>query len=214
MLLGGQKVLDGTPKDVVNLYEKFGESKHDSIATIQKEFKALQENATKPLIAKPQTLSSYNPNLVSKSMVVYEEKGARIFDIEIVDTHNNKVNVLEYGEVYQYSYKIQYFDTFDNVKIAMQLKDVSGLHLGGKVVPLKDYNIPKVNKNEILHIRWKFKNILNANTYFLNCGTSNTEYGEKEVLHRVIDAYMFKVVKDDNYSNGFVDFGFDLSISK
>jgi len=147
-------------------------------------------------------------------MVVYEEKGARIFDIEIVDTHNNKVNVLEYGEVYQYSYKIQYFDTFDNVKIAMQLKDVSGLNLGGKVVPLKDYNIPKVNKNEILHIRWKFKNILNANTYFLNCGTSNTEYGEKEVLHRVIDAYMFKVIKDDNYSNGFVDFGFDLSISK
>ncbi len=214
MLLGGQKVLDGTPKDVVNLYEKFGESKHDSIATIQKEFQALQENATKPLIAKPQALSSYNPNLVSKSMVVYLENGARIFDIEIVDTHNNKVNILEYGEIYQYSYKIHYFDTFDNVKIAMQLKDVSGLNLGGKEMPLKDYNIPKVNKNEILHIRWKFKNILNANTYFLNCGTNNTEYGEKEVLHRVVDAYMFRVIKDENYANGFVDFGFDLSVSK
>jgi len=56
MLLGGQKVLDGTPKDVVNLYEKFGESKHDSIAAIQKEFKALQENATKPLIQTPNSI--------------------------------------------------------------------------------------------------------------------------------------------------------------
>jgi len=213
MIHSGQKVIEGNPKDVVNLYEKFGDSKNLNLDTIRDEYNKLISQS--PTVEKKEVSRSfYNPNLISKSKVEFEENGARIFDIEIVDLENNRVNVLENGKFYQYSYKIKYFDSFENVKIAMQIKNISGLNLGGKVVPLKDWNISKVNKNEVFLVRWKFKNILNAGVYLLNCGTNNTEFGHKEVLHRVVDAYMFNVIQDNHYPNGFIDFDFELSIEE
>lgn len=204
MLLGGQKVLDGTPKDVVNFYEKFGESKHDSIATIQKEFKTLQENATKPLIAKPQTLSSYNLNLVSKSMVVYEEKGARIFDIKLLDKNGKMVNIIEKYQNYIYTYNIMFQNDYQSVQVAMRIKNTQGIELTGHMQKLDN-----VTKEKIYRISFEFENILNGGEYFFNSGANSTVYGEFIMLHRVIDGYMIKVIDDiQTHSRGVIDFKF------
>ncbi len=213
MLHSGELVIEGKPKDVVNLYEKFGDSKNNNIRDIRDEYKKLEIEANKPA-KKLKSSAFYNPNLKSKSMVVYKENGARIFDIKITDLEGNECNILEFGEYYYYSYKIKYLESFNSIRIAMQLKNIIGVNLGGKVLLLDNYKISKVEKNNIYHIKWKFKNILNIGTYLFNCGTNTIQYGDKQVLHRIIDAYIFKVIKNKSEINGFIDFNFDLSIKK
>jgi lipopolysaccharide transport system ATP-binding protein len=211
MLQNGKKVIDGNPKDVINLYEKFGDAKESEIPKIQHEFREIKKNKTMN-VENSINQVFYDPNFQSKSLVKYPSNGAEIFDIKLLDSSNNVVNILQYNKVYTYSYKIKYFDTFSDVKIAMQLKNISGVNIGGKVVALKDYKIDKTENNKVLNIQWKFRNILNSGTYLLNSGTSNHEYGEKQILHRVIDAYIFKVINEKNTINGMVDFDFEPSI--
>lgn len=213
MLHSGELIIEGKPKDVVNLYEKFGDSEKLNINNIRDEYKKIQLEILKPKKVIKQN-AFYNPNLKSKSMVIYKENGAKIFDAKVMDLDGNECNILSFGESYYYSYKIKFVNEYKNIKVAMQLKSITGLNIGGKALVIDNKEIIEVKNNEIYYIKWKFKNILNEGTYLLNAGVSNTEFGNKEVLHRIIDAYIFKVIKDKSDSNGFIDFGFNLSIEK
>jgi len=215
MLKEGQKVIDGNPSDIINLYEKFSSSKSVDIVTIQKEFNKLEKYRMDKVSNPVLSLPSFNPNLVSKSIVDYPQNGAKIDTIELLNINGERVNILEKGKFYFYKYQITFFDNFSNVRIAMQIKNKTGINVGGRSSSLKEKSIANVQKGETYSIAWKFKNILNEGEYLCNCGVNNREYGEKIVLHRVLDAYLFKVIssKDDD-ANGFVDFDYNLSIMR
>ena len=205
MLYNGKKVLDGKAKNVVNLYEKFLGSKSLDIQKLQKEFLAIGKNS-KGLNFKKQTISNYSENLKSKSMTVYEQNGAMISDPHVEDINGNRCNILDFEEYYYYVYKIDFHDDIDKVNVAMFIKNEHGLPICGKDMPLGD-----VRKNQSYLIKWKFKNIFNENYYFFNCGVNSTNFGQKIVHHRIVDAYMIKCIKDEkNYSHGIVDISIEL----
>jgi len=210
----GKIVLDGEPKKVVNLYEKFIGSKETNKEEIQLEYSKMLKN--EQITTKKTLLSSYyNPNIKSKSLVKLPINGAKIYAVKLLDKNHNLVNIIKKNETYQYTYKIKFFNTYNNIKVAMQLKNISGLNLGGKSSSLNNIILEEVNKNDIYQITWKFINILNPGEYFFNCGVNQTEFGKKKVLHRVVDAYMFKVIDDSKCdSNGYIDFSFNLYINK
>jgi len=205
MLYNGKKVLDGKTKNVVNLYEKSLDSKSLDIQKLQKEFLNSNKNS-KSLNPKKQASSNYNQNIKSKSMTVYEQNGAMISNPHVEDIDGNRCNILNFGEYYYYVYKIDFYEDIEKVNVAMFLKNEHGLHITGKDMPLGD-----VRKNQKYLMKWKFKNIFNENYYFFNCGVNSTNFGQKIVYHRIIDAYMIKCIKDEkNYSHGIVDISIEL----
>ena len=204
LLHSGKLILDGTPKKVVNLYEKFMGSKDVDISKIKSEYKKMMEKENKPEQEK-QTKSYFNQNIKSVSRVETHQNGAKIFDIKLLDSDENIVNVLEKYKVYTYCYSIEYFEDFESVNVAMRIKNTQGIILTGDA-----QEIQNVQKNKTYEIRFEFKNILNSGDYFFNCGSSATRYGQFELLHQILDNYMFKVLVDDNddTSRGMIDFNF------
>lgn len=205
MLYDGEKVLDGKAKNVVNLYEKFLGSKSLDIQKLQKEFLAIGKNS-KSLNVKKQLISNYSENIKSKSMTVYEQNGAMISNPHVTDLDGNRCNILNFEEYYYYLYEVDFYEDIDKVNVAMFIKNKEGLPICGKDMPLGD-----VRKNQKYLIRWKFKNIFNEDYYFFNCGVNSTNFGQKIVHNRIVDAYMIKCIKDEkNYSHGIVDISIEL----
>lgn len=216
MLHNGEKVLDGNAKDVVNMYDKFmGDTKLD-IVKIKKEYNdkiSLDINKIKE--SQIQNQINYNPNMISQSVTKYTENGARISNIKVLNLNNKECNILEFNEEYEYSYTVTFLENNENIKLAMFIKNKTGLEITGKGIPVSEKNILSVKKGQVFHIKWKFKNIFNEGFYFFNCGVNCTNYGEKVILHRIIDGYMVRSVKEiDNYSKGIVDIDIRLNIKE
>jgi lipopolysaccharide transport system ATP-binding protein len=214
LLHAGQIVIDGNAKDVANLYNKMMASKDIDIKSIQSEFKSIKSLTNKPEIIPKKNTSFFNPNFISKSLVNYDTNGAKIYDVILCDDEGKFVNIIEQDRYYTFSYKIKFFEDFNDIKSAMRIKTKTGINIGGKGIFFKDKSIQKVKKDEIYELFWSFENILNVGDYFFNCGVSFEEFGERVVLHRILDTYMCRVVADERKFNGLVDLAYNLQIKK
>lgn len=213
MINEGEKIIEGDPVKVVNLYDKFMGSKKVDIESIKKEFNLEEKTLKNKKISK--SLKFFNPAVKSKSKVTYDENGAKIFDIKVVDINGNECNILKFGEDYYFTYKVMFHNSFENIKSAMFIKSSNSVEITGKGFPIEKKGISSVHSGDIINVKWKFKNIFNEGYYFFNCGVNSTSYGEKTILHRVIDAYMVKSVKDvDTYSKGFIDIDIGINVEK
>ena len=209
LLHQGEVVIDGEPKKVVNLYEKFTNSKDLDTQKLQEEYFNMLEDEKKPK-SKVVTQSYYNPNLKSKSLVEYKQNGARITGVKLLCEDRNTVNVLEKNQNYTYVFNVEFFENFENLRFNSRIKDVKGVPITGHTKLLE-----KVKKNSRHHVEFKFKNILNSGEFFFNCGISANMYGERIKLHRIVDAYMIKVKNDNQNDNSreIVDFNFISDIT-
>lgn len=211
----GEKVIEGDSKIVVGLYQKYGATKELNFKTIREEFqekllpqiKEVKPKKTTPLI---------NPDLKSKSTIMYDENGAKISNVALLTMECQEVNILEKDEYYYYSYDVVFDENFKEVNLAMLVKTKTGFEIGGKELSLiKEKALTNIEAKKIYNVKWKFKNILNNGTYFFNCGVNTIIDENKVVLHRILDAYMFEVLpKADDLANNIIDFNFELSIEE
>ena len=211
----GQKLIEGESKIVMGLYQKYGAKKELAFDTVREEFeeKLLPKEEDKPIIT---AKSIINKDLKSKSMIAYEENGAKISNVKILSTDMSPTNILEKGYDYYYNYSVTFERSYEDVNLAMLVKTTSGLEIGGKELSLvKGQCLTDIKPQIEYNVKWKFKNILNQGTYFFNCGVNSIIDDEKIVLHRILDAYMFEVVPNQNdKANNIIDFGFELSIEE
>ncbi len=217
-LSNGKKIIEGKPKLVTGLYAKNANKKTIEKKVIEKELQKLERNANKKDKLKEKQVHEkvkidvaieefYDESFQTKSMISYEEKGAKIYDFCIKNSEGNKVNTLKSGKIYFYCYKVIYTQDFKHVRLGMLIKTANGTVLGGGQYPYKNTkNGVKVVANRIYSMCWSFKCILGEGVYFLNSVTFDIEHQTR--LHRVLDAYMFKVVnsKEKNLNVGLVNF--------
>ena len=197
-LSNGEKILEGDPKSVTGLYTKHANEQKVDKVLIQREFEELQKKQTQKESEKRKKSAAlktdefYNPEIFSKSTISFKEEGAKLHDFWIENQDGMKVNILKNGEVYHYCYKVKYERDFAHVRLGMYIKTQTGIVLGGGQYP---YNKTKegisVEAGKAYLMRWSFRCDLDEGVYFLNAGTFDIE--RQKQLHRVLDAYMFKV---------------------
>ncbi len=209
----GHKVIEGNTKIVTGLYQKYGSKKELDFEKIQEEFQSKLLPPEKKQ-AEKHVQALCNPKIQAKSTIIYEENGAKISNVKLLTLDLEETNLIYKNSEYFYSYDVEFFHTYQNVNLAMLVKTKSGFEIGGKQVPiLQEKIISTVQANQVYHVKWKFKNILNQGTYFFNCGVNTIVNDEKIVLHRILDAYMFEVLPNQNdFANNVVDFDFKLQI--
>jgi len=202
LLHQGELIIDGVPKKVVNLYEKFMGSKDVERSKIQAEYQKMLDDENKP-VNQQLTKSYFNPNMISKSLTEFKQNGARIFDLKILNSNTVEVNVLEKSEIYECVYYIQYSEVFQNVRVNMKISDLKGVMITGQA-----HFLEFVEKDCFYKVVFSFENRLNSGEYFISVGTNSRDYGEFILLHKINDAYMFKVHQEiqDDGSRGICDF--------
>jgi lipopolysaccharide transport system ATP-binding protein len=90
----------------------------------------------------------------------------------------------------------------------MLVKTVTGLELGGATSDRSSTNgLVMVRKGDSIRVEYQFKCLLNSGMYFLNAGVSGDVMGEIKYLHRIVDAFCFRVMEDPSgHITGVVDF--------
>lgn len=216
LLDAGEKLVMGSPKQIVAKYQKLIYAPPDKRASIRDEIRAAageppaadpSQTETK-LPAEPEPEELFDPHLKPQSTVEYESHGPRISSASIFTLSGRQVNGLVRGRSYRYTYTVKFEQAATNVRFGMLIKTVSGIEIGGAAsAPGPGQGIPYIAPGTVAKVQFLFTCGLNPGTYFLNAGVTGTPRDEETYLHRVLDICMFRVLPvENNTSTGIIDF--------
>jgi len=207
LIENGERILTSSPRDTVAYYHKLlyaEESAHDSLVDEIREFdatgKALAKGGTDPSLSSVESrnLGKYDPGLLPESTSEYEQIGARIQNIRILDSRGHGVNVLNRGGEYTYAYDVVFSKDAHGVRFGMMIKSATGLEIAGQVSHSADRIIEHIPQQNQAQVYLPFRADLNSGIYFVNAGVMAVRNGEMIYLHRVLDALAFRIEASPN----------------
>jgi len=224
-LANGKILMDDEAQVVTKYYHKLLFSKEDKRESTLNEIKnrtttKIKNNLKRvvPSQDKQKTKTSieesyFIPDFLPKSTLEYKNYDIEIKNIKIIDSQNNQVNVLKYGELYSFSVRIKSNISAKKVSFGLQLKDDKGFVLTS-VESLKcnkkDIQFD-LKENSIFDLKFNFINYFNNGTYYFNLGISSFEH-EQVILNRIIDILVFKSIHSKSLSGGYIDLFESLSV--
>lgn len=221
LLDSGEKILEGSPKFVVNQYQRLMNLSGEDAKSVRAEIKALgiandvqadSDNVSVPntedeKIEEVVSLESYNPSLVPQSTVNYETQGATIGEPRILNAKGEQVNILQMGKAYRYVYPVSFDVAAQKVGFGMLIKTLGGLEIAGGTTSRTQHLLTDtVFPGNHMEVSFPFICNFVPGTYFCNSGVSGEINGDRQFLHRILDAVMFQVaIEAEIFATGVVD---------
>jgi lipopolysaccharide transport system ATP-binding protein len=229
----GEKILEGSPKRVASQYQRLVNLRGEEARLVREEIKALARlgdsddspvtsnaaAATKlPTSPKQSEIVDdgfLDPSLISQTVTPYEETGGRIADVCIVNALGEMVNVLTQGCVYAVRYTFTATTDVDDLAFGTLFKSPYGVELcGGNTDRVPNLRLKKLRAGDSVEVNFEFKCLLRAGVYFVNVGAMGNANFERQYLHRILDAMIFKVmVTPDEVDYGFFSLGMTFRLS-
>lgn len=199
----GELLEVGTPKSILQNYHQLAYApadKHNEERERIKAGKPLTKAPTADKKARPRNDVAYDPTLVPASTLSYPSRGASIRNIKIRDDDKLEVNVLQRHSTYWYEYEVEFDRDCTGVRFSMLVKTIEGLELGAQWSLPNGQAMDTVHSGTTAHVRLPLNLPFAAGVYFANAGVVGTPSGEASeiVLHRMVDAIMFRVSRADN----------------
>ena len=202
LLEGGSRLLTAQPKEVIRYYHKLIYSSPENRAALIAEIQEFDEAGTShpsPAREDPETglkahkAGRFDPEFHPEGRTEYAQLGAVIRNPKVRNASGEKVNVLDRGGEYTYTYEVSFSEDAYGVQFGMMIKTVTGVEISGQVSHPEGQRIEKIPSGRTLRIGFEFRADLAAGTYFLNAGVMGIREGEARYLHRIIDAVIFRV---------------------
>ncbi len=153
-------------------------------------------------------VEGFDPGLQAAAPIVYESAGAVISTPVITTREGVRVNTLVRGNNYRFCFDVHFDRDAAEVRFAMLIKTALGVELGGAASSAATGSGLLMNRGGTVHVEFTFTCALNRGVYFLNAGVSGYAGGEERILHRVVDAQVFKVAAEpESPATASVDFG-------
>lgn len=206
----GELLLNDTPKRIISAYQRLiyaPDNKRKAIRAMLAEPPGLTDAimATEDIGAEESSPADdesefFDPHLKPSSTVTYESQGAFIETPSIYTLDGKLANCLVRGRSYLYRYQVRFDRSASNVRFGMVIKTLSGYELGGAASAPAGDAILHVAAGEVFEVSFRFDCSLNTGTYFLNAGVTGASAEQETFLHRVLDAYLFKVLPSERDS--------------
>lgn len=214
LLDAGEILLSGEPKQVITQYHRLIYSPPDKIqairASIQQQDGEIISAEEYIAHAEKNEISGeafFDPHLTPQSTLEYESRGALIHNPRITTTSGEPVNVLARGKDYIYAYDVHFPQAAWLVRCGTMIKTISGLELGGLMTHPVGQGEAYVAADTTLTPEFRFRCNLMPGVYFMNAGVVGVKDGEDVFLHRIVDAFMFRVQPEADITiSGMVDF--------
>lgn len=199
----GEILMDGASKPVLAQYGRLMFAPEEKRDEIRKELP----------VAGCRLPEAFDEGMEPESTVEYEKRGAEIKNPRLTTLRGKKVNVLKRGQRYVYTYDVRFSEAAKGVRFGMNIKTKSGVVLGGATT-----HTEKEAENRMrgggCRVRFTFRCLLLPGTYFTNAGCSGIINGERVMLHRILDACMFRVAEEPALkATGTVDFEVQSEVS-
>lgn len=207
----GEKIMEGSPKIVVSHYQRMLNLSGDEAETARDKIKAMDGwesvdrdgskslESPRPSAHTPHTSKAWlDPGLVSSSSVEYNTDGARLSNVRIVDSDGKLVNNLVLNDRYRFVYDVEFFQDIEAANFAMYVKTIQGIELAGQhAYPFNDG--AQINAGDVIEVSLPFVCSFLPGTYSCNCGVFIRHKGEYRMLHRILDAILFRVQQTDSH---------------
>lgn len=198
LLHQGEKVAEGNPKEIIDLYKKklvFSSDKEETDSFIEKEEndflwkKCLNQN-----------------NQVSN----YGTLQGEIIDFAIVDSVGTITNSVEKGTKFQIKIKAKFHETIQEPILAYTIKDLKGNELTGTNTMFEGVNLGCVTKGEIKTVVFSQEMLLQGGEYLVSIGCTGFQNGEFVIFHRLYDVTNLSVISHHN-TVGYFDMKSEVS---
>lgn len=209
LLNKGEKVAEGKPGDMVDLYKKilagqfdgnvdeviagqdFGVESVGAAAAVQEQSPASrqEEESSEPMKAQ----LTLNPQVQA-----YGNGKAEIYDLGILDARGRVTNVILKGEQFTIRERIRFTDTVEAPIFTFTIKDKRGNDLSGTNTMFEGKEIPAVHAGDCYECSFTQKMTLQGGEYLLSMSCTGFEQGVHTVYHRLYDVASLTVISNKN----------------
>lgn len=200
LLNKGEKLAEGTPKEMIDLYKKLLVNHMDEADTSETE--AVEHEAAPQPIEDTRLWKealSVNPDTVE-----YGNGNASIVDFAILDANGNISGNIEKDTDFAVKMKVRFATDIQDPIFAFTIKDLRGTEITGTNSMFENkYVQPQHEGNERI-ITFKQKMSLQGGRYLLSLGCTGYKDGEFQVYHRLYDVCEITVISEHN-TVGFYD---------
>lgn len=185
----GTKVGDGTPKDVVDQYNRLMNQRCAS-TNVRREIREVEVSQLPSSKAIEWSgLFRVNPNEDR-----YGSRKAEILEAGIFTTDDIAVEVLERNREYAIRIKVRHNEAMPAAIVAYTIKDPNGVVLCGTNTLFQSIELGWMERGEVVVVTFRQIMRLNPGKFLLCVGSANYEDGEYVVYDRRFDYLPFEVV--------------------
>lgn len=224
LLYDREIIMDDTPKKVTDYYQKlvFSNDKQKVINEINFEEELNTENYIET--TSNQTVVNQEFSINNKKNKVYylsellniepkylNSEDVEFSDIKILNSHKEKVNILQTDKKYTIAYNVLFKKDYNQVLMGCQIRDKKGVILSGTNTDIYDNKKYSIKKNDIYNFSYELKCHLLRGDYFLLIYVTDLSTNFKA---QVLDALWFKVHNNDRKYYGFTSLEQSISVLK
>lgn len=202
LLNKGNKVKEGNPNDIIDLYKKILVGHEEDLEELVEESKEIIQDES--ITWKEQLY--LNPNVSE-----YGDKDAEIIDFAIVDEDGKISNTLVKGTFFEIKMKIRFNKTVDMPIFAFTIKDIKGTDITGTNTMIEKITIDKCNPGDVKTVTFRQKINLQGGEFLLSLGCTTYREDNFFVFHRLYDVCNLTVVAIKN-SVGYYDMESEISV--
>lgn len=223
---GGEKILEGAPKAIVNQYQRLVNSSAAAAADIRAQIMAMRgtplemipsasndqteiatsvesgsltkEISTSPVQINADSIVDYfDPTLISQSKVDMGLEIAAIREVKITTIGGKTVNCLSTGKRYCLEYTADFSSKASSVGFGFGLRNVQGFHFAGLACSANP--LATIEAGQCIKARFEFPCNILPGTYFVTCHIMGSNGEGRKTLRRVVDAICFKVQPQEEF---------------
>lgn len=204
LLNKGDKLDEGTPKDMVGLYKRVllgqtKEAQEKMLAKVQDE----QDN-------KNRWKSHY---MINKDVDEYGTGKAAIVDFAIVDEKGAYTNCIEKGTRFQIKSKVHFFEEITDPIFTYSFKNIKGTTITGTNTMYEHVSAGTVQPGEEFVATFEQDMLLQGGEYLMSISCTGYDASGFTVYHRLYDVCYVTVISDKD-TVGFYDMNSKTSIEK
>ncbi len=212
LLNKGNKIAEGIPKDMIDLYKRVLVHQWDpdgSGTDQQKEADEKEQKETENhLHSMEKTLSGTqlwkSRFEINPSLNEYGTGQAEIVDFCVEDDRGNLTSTIEKGSRFRIKYKVRFYETIHDPIFTFTLKNVQGTAITGTNTMYEKKDIGDVEPQEEYLCVFEQEMNLQGGSYLLSISCTGYQDGEFQVYHRLYDVIGITVVSEKD-TVGFYD---------
>lgn len=189
LLHKGEKMAEGNPKEIIDLYKKHlvlfsdTEFNHDFK---EEKVKAESNDLWKNHLNQNSSVSNYGT------------LQGEIIDFAIVDSMGTITNSIEKGTKFQIKIKARFNEPIKDPILAYTIKDLKGNELTGTNTMFEQVTLGSVNNGDRKVAIFEQEMLLQGGEYLLSLGCTGFQNGEFVVFHRLYDVTNISVISSHN----------------
>lgn len=214
LLNHGEKMAEGSSKDMVNLYKKLiAGTSRDVKKAMNKEISRDENNEFSVWYKSTDEKYDKSQMTLNTKMDEYGSHKAVIRDFAIIDDDGQITDTIIKGSKFTLKTEVYFYEDVENPIFTYTFKNVKGVEVTGTNTMFEDKLVDKAKAGETYVVTYEQNMDLQGAEYLLSMSCTTFQKGEIKALHRCYDLTSVTVISDKN-TVGFYDMNSKITVTK